>query len=165
MNNGREPEDHEELVGDNHHNDGDPLHKGTVATLQFPIRQPNGKYTMKNISPSVLPCFHKKAVEDLDEFLFKFDILCRSYDYTSNEQKLNIFLATLKDNALRWFMILGGDSSPTQAHEPTQCIILQSSREKFQCLLTGDVIIAATEDVKLEKEFIRILCCFSMKMR
>ena len=68
---------------------------------------------MKNISPSLLPCFHKKAVEDLDEFLFKFDILCRSYDYTSNEKKLNIFPATLKDNTLHWFMSLDGETVTT----------------------------------------------------
>ena len=37
MNNGCELEDHEEVLGDNHHNDGDPPHEGTVATLQFPI--------------------------------------------------------------------------------------------------------------------------------
>ena len=63
---------------------------------------------MKNISPSVLPHFYGKVVEDLDEFVFEFDILCHSYDYTTNAQKLKHFLATLKDNALRWFMSLGG---------------------------------------------------------
>ena len=63
---------------------------------------------MKNISPLVLPHFHEKVAEDTDEFLFEFDILCRSYDYISNAQKLKLFPATLKDNALRWFMILGG---------------------------------------------------------
>ena len=55
---------------------------------------------MKNISPLVLPHFHGKSTEDSDEFLFEFDILCRIYDYTSSEQKLKLFPATLKDNAL-----------------------------------------------------------------
>ena len=55
---------------------------------------------MKNISPSVLPRFNGKATKDLDEVLFEFDILCRNYDYTSSEQKLKLFPATLKDNAL-----------------------------------------------------------------
>ena len=68
---------------------------------------------MKNISPSVLPHFHGKATEDPDEFLFEFDILYRSYDYTSSEQKLKLFPATLKDNELRWFMILGGGTVTT----------------------------------------------------
>ena len=63
---------------------------------------------MKNISPSVLPRFHGKATKDMDEFVFKFNILCRSYDYTTDAQKLKLFPATLKDNALHWFMSLGG---------------------------------------------------------
>ena len=33
MNNGHDPEDHKEVVGDSHHNDGSPLHEETVATL------------------------------------------------------------------------------------------------------------------------------------
>ena len=63
---------------------------------------------MKNIFPSMFPRFYGKATEDLDEFLFEFDILCRSYDYTTNAQKLKLFLSTLKDNALHWFMSIGG---------------------------------------------------------
>ena len=63
---------------------------------------------MKNISPSVLPRFHGKAAEDLDEFLFEFDILYGSYDYVIDAQKLKIFPATLRDNELCWFMSLGG---------------------------------------------------------
>ena len=39
---------------------------------------------------------------------FEFDILCRSYDYVTDAQKLKLFPATLKDNALCWFMSLGG---------------------------------------------------------
>ena len=84
------------------------LPEGTVATLQFPIQQPDGAAPIKNISPSVLPRFHGKAAEDLDEFLFEFDILCRSYDYITDAQKLKLFPATLKDNALHRFMSLGG---------------------------------------------------------
>ena len=68
---------------------------------------------MKNISPSTLPCFCGKATEDPDKFLFDFDILCCSYVYTSNEKKLNLFPGTLKDNALQWFMKLGGETVTT----------------------------------------------------
>ena len=82
MNNRRDPEDHEEVMGENHHNEGDPFPEGTIATLQFPIQRPKGITPMKNISPSVLPCFHGKSIEDLEKFLFEFDILYRSYDYT-----------------------------------------------------------------------------------
>jgi hypothetical protein len=52
-------------------------------------------------------------MEDLDEFLFEFDILCRSCDYTTTMKKLKIFPDTLKGNALRWFMSLGGESIST----------------------------------------------------
>ena len=71
-----------------------------VATLQFPIQKLEGISPMKNISPSMLPRFHGKATEDPDEFLFEFDILCHSYDYINDAQKMKLFQATLKDNAL-----------------------------------------------------------------
>ena len=104
----RHESDEKEAMGENHHHEDHSLPKGMVATLQFPIQQPKGTTPMKNISPSMLPCFHGKAAKDLDEFIFKFDILYRSYDYITDAQKLKLFPATLKDNALRWFMILGG---------------------------------------------------------
>ena len=59
---------------------------------------------MKNIPFLALPNFHGLSSEDPDEFLFEFDILCRSYDYVTNAQKLKLFPTTLKGNALRWFM-------------------------------------------------------------
>ena len=92
--------DEEEAMGENYHHDNHSLPEGTMATLQFPIQQPAGVAPMKNISPSVLPHFHGRAVEDPDEFLFEFDILCRSYDYVTDAQKLKLFPTTLKDNAL-----------------------------------------------------------------
>ena len=63
---------------------------------------------MNNIPLSALPNFHGLSSEDPDEFLFEFDILRRSYDYVTNDQNLKLFTATLKGNALRWFMSLGG---------------------------------------------------------
>ena len=62
---------------------------------------------MKNIPPSALPHFHGMSSEDPDSFLFEFDILCRSYNYIRDAQKLKLFPATLKESALRWFMGLG----------------------------------------------------------
>ena len=85
MNNEPHHDDHKEEVGDNHNDNGNLQHEETVTTLQFPIRQPSGQDPMKNISPSVLPHVHGKFTKDPDEFLFEFDILCRSYDYTSSE--------------------------------------------------------------------------------
>jgi hypothetical protein len=61
---------------------------------------------MKNIPLSELPNFHGLSSDNPDEFLFEFDMLCRSYDYISNAQKLKLFPTTLKGNALRWFMSL-----------------------------------------------------------
>ena len=68
---------------------------------------------MKNISPSILLNFHGKSTEDPNEFLFEFNILRLSYDYISSEQKLKLFPATLKGNALQWFMSLGGETVTT----------------------------------------------------
>jgi len=78
-------------------------YENSLSTLGFPIGDlPRGATPMKNIPLSALPNFHGLSYEDLDEFLFEFDILCRSYDI------LKLFPATLKGNALRWFMSLGG---------------------------------------------------------
>jgi hypothetical protein len=62
---------------------------------------------MKNIPPSVLPNFFGLTTEDPDSFMFEFDIVCRTYGYTSDAQKLRLFPATLKGYALKWFMGLG----------------------------------------------------------
>ena len=62
---------------------------------------------MKNIPASALPHFHGMSYEDPDSFLFEFDILCSSYNYILDAQKLKLFPATLKESALRWFMGLG----------------------------------------------------------
>jgi hypothetical protein len=59
---------------------------------------------MKNIPLLELPTFYGKSSEDPDTFLFEFDILCRSYKYLKDAQKLKNIPATLKDSALRWFM-------------------------------------------------------------
>ena len=59
---------------------------------------------MKNISPSILPNFHGLKSEDPETFLFEFEVLCRSYYYLQDSQKLNLFPSTLKGAALKWFM-------------------------------------------------------------
>jgi hypothetical protein len=56
----------------------------TIPTLEFPIRTMPGNYPMKNIPLSALPNFHGLSSKDTDEFLFEFDILCRSYNYVSD---------------------------------------------------------------------------------
>ena len=47
------------------------------------------------------------STKDPNAFLFEIYILCRSYNYINDAQKLKLFPATLKYVALRWFMGLG----------------------------------------------------------
>jgi len=86
---------------------------GELATFEFPIKDSLGTSQMKNIPPSTLPNFCGTSSEDPTAFLFEFDVLCRSYDYSSNAQKLNLFHSTLKDASLRWFMGLSANSIST----------------------------------------------------
>jgi hypothetical protein len=106
----------EEIYQENPLNNEDQVNdENTISTLVFPISDvpTRGMAPMKNIPLSALPNFHGLSIEYLDEFLFEFDILCRSYDYTTTTQKLKLFPATLKGNALRWFMSLGGENIST----------------------------------------------------
>jgi hypothetical protein len=85
--------------------------EGNVATeieaFGFPILDISINISMKNILLSSLPTFRGMSTEDPNLFLFKFDILCGSYNYSEDAQKLNLFPTTMKDSALRWFMNLG----------------------------------------------------------
>ena len=47
--------------------------------------------------------------------MFEFAVFCRTYDYTSDDQKLKLFPSTLKDETLCWFMGPPGDSITTWA--------------------------------------------------
>ena len=74
--------------------------------LGFPIQDTNINVHMKNIPPYFLPNFHGMRSEDLETFLFEFEIFFRSYGYLLNNKKLRLFPATLEDRALKWFMSL-----------------------------------------------------------
>ena len=80
-------------------------------TFEFPICDIPAafgrKVRMTNIPPSILPNFYGTSIEDPDSFIFEFDVLCRTYGYTNDTQKLILFPATLKGAALKWFMGLG----------------------------------------------------------
>jgi len=78
--------------------------------LGFPILDPTTIVQMKNIPPSELPNFHGMVTEDPENFLFEFDVLCRSYDYSNDAQKFKLFPTTLKDATFCWFMGLGGNT-------------------------------------------------------
>ena len=113
MNNIRESEDQEEVMGENHHNEDDPCMRGQLLHSISPFESQLDKPPWKTYHHQYYLIFMEKPLEDPNEFLFKFGILCRSYDYTSNEQNFKPFPATLKDNALHWFMSLGGGTVTT----------------------------------------------------
>lgn len=68
----------------------------------FPIQDIDSNFNIKNISPFVLLNFHDMWTKDPKTLLFKFELHCRSYDYS--QEKFNLFPATLKYGALKWFM-------------------------------------------------------------
>jgi hypothetical protein len=82
--------------------------RGMTPTLEYLIFDLVDNAPMKEITLQNLSTFHGLILEDPDEFLFKFDVLCKGYDYTYEPQKLKLFPSTLKGAALRWFMGLGG---------------------------------------------------------
>ena len=86
-----------------------------MAQPNFPFPLPSlvTNANLKNIPPTTLPKFYGLASEDLDTFLFDSDILCHSFDYNTDAHKLKLFLATLKELALRWFMGLGANATGT----------------------------------------------------
>ena len=59
---------------------------------------------MKNASPSILHNFHGLRNADPENFIFEFEVLCRSYDYLLDSQKLKLFPTNLKDATIKWFM-------------------------------------------------------------
>ena len=71
-----------------------------IYIFEFPIKDLGGVTQMHIIPPSSLPNFHGLANEDPDTFLFEFKILCRGYDYSTNNQRLKVFPLTLKGAAL-----------------------------------------------------------------
>ena len=83
------------------------------SMIEFPIGEIRGDAPMKTIPLSALPNFQGIHIEDPNTFLFEFDIVCRSYDYITNAQKLKIFPATLKGAALRWFIGMEGNTIRT----------------------------------------------------
>jgi len=80
------------------------------SNFEFPIKETYEETKIKNIPHSTLPNFHGLSKEDIDTFLFKFDVLWKSYDYMTDAHKLKLFPATLKSATLRLFMGLGKDN-------------------------------------------------------
>ncbi|KAH9325829.1 hypothetical protein KI387_006007 [Taxus chinensis] len=87
-------------------------------TFTYPIQLGDDDTSMKNISPAHLP-FRGMSSEDPDQFLFEFKVLCQTYDYKIDNQKLKLFPSTLKDATMRWFMGLPSNSISTWAQMET----------------------------------------------
>jgi len=84
--------------------------KEETYAFEFSIKGSNEETKMKNIPHSSLPDFHGLPKEDIDTFLFEFNVLCRRYGYVLDAHKLKLYPTTLKDVALCWFMGLGRDN-------------------------------------------------------
>lgn len=63
---------------------------------------------MKVIPLQRITTFHRMTSKYPDSFLFKFNVICRGYDYTTDPHKLKVFPSNLKRVVLNWFMGLGG---------------------------------------------------------
>jgi len=113
-----------------------------ISTFEFPIKDLGGVTQMHIIHPFSLPNFHGLTNEDPDTFLFEFEILCRGYDYCTDDQRLKVFPLTLKGAALRWFMSLGGNC--IQTWEDMKNIFLKKyqdycgSNENIFCMIQGE---------------------------
>lgn len=53
----------------------------TTSSIEFPIRDVKGDAPMKPIPLIALPNSHGLSFEDLETFLFEFNIMCWGYDY------------------------------------------------------------------------------------
>lgn len=84
-----------------------------IVTFEFPISNLGGVTQMHLIPPSSLPNFHGLDNEDPNTFLFGFEVLCRWYDYYTNDQRLKVFPLTLKGAIVQWFMSLCGNCIKT----------------------------------------------------
>lgn len=83
-------------ASNNQNYDNPPPH-----TFTYPIAiDVDDKTIMKNISLNFLPTFRGFSTKDPDQFLFEFKVLCQTYDYKNDNQKLNIFPSALKGSAM-----------------------------------------------------------------
>ena len=109
---------------------------------------------MKKIPPYFLPKLHSMTLEDTEAFLFEFEIVCISYGYLLNIQKLRLFPAILKDRPLKWFMILGTNS--IRSWNDMQNIFLE--KYKYRELKEEIFRMNKNEDDSLEDLIERFMC-------
>ena len=65
---------------------------------------------MNKIPLSTLQNCNCLASEYPNAFLFEFDVMYKSYDYVSGAHKSELFLTTLNNAMIHWFMELGGNN-------------------------------------------------------
>lgn len=70
--------------------EGNPPPPPINPTFKLPISDLHDNAYLKNILASSLPKFYGLVTEDPDTFLFGFDVLHRSYDYTIDAHRQNI---------------------------------------------------------------------------
>ena len=58
----------------------------------------NGNFQLSEFSQ-----FATQGDEDLDVYIDRFEVTCVAQGIVSNAHKVQIFLATLKDEALNWY--------------------------------------------------------------
>ena len=93
---------------------------------------------MKNINPGTLPNFHGLIIEDSNTFLFEFEVICKTYNYLLDAQKLKVFPSTLKDSTLRWFMILEGNN--VESWERMKQTFIKKHKDYYNARNTRDDI-------------------------
>jgi len=64
--------------------EGTSFTKDDIVTFEFPIKDPGGLAPMKKITPLEIMNFNGLESEDLDTFIFEFNVLHKSYEYTKN---------------------------------------------------------------------------------
>ena len=118
-----------------------------ISTFEFPIKDLGRVTQMHIIPPPSLPNFHGLTNEDPNTLLFEFEILCRGYDYCTNDQRLKVFPLTLKGAALRWFTSLSGNC--IQTWEDMKNILLKKYQD--YCKSNEDIFsMIQGEDESLE---------------
>jgi hypothetical protein len=127
-----------------------------TETFGFLILDISRNISMKNIPLSSLPTFRGMSTEDPNLFLFEFDILCRSYNYLDDAQNLKLFLATMKDSTLIWFMSLGENT--ILSWDQMKDTFLRKYQDYYKDNAKNDIFkMKQTEDESLEDYLERFL--------
>jgi hypothetical protein len=90
--------------------EGKNLNVEENITFGFPILDSEATIQIANIPTSFFSNFQGMATKDHDTFIFNFDALYHSYDYSSHAQNIKLFPSTLKSVVLLYFMGFVGNT-------------------------------------------------------